>query len=167
MNDDAPFEMDRALFERWRSHESDPADAPADAEPLLLAAYLDGRLDEAGAAPLERLFAAAPHALDDFLELRADPVVPEIVSAAFLGRAQALVSPPAATVLPFARRPAPPPRATAWAAWGAVAASLVLISLVGFDVGMQAERNINGAPDASSTIDIFDQSNGLLGDGVG
>ncbi len=168
MNDDAPFQVDRALFERWRSHESGSADAPATLDPMLLAAYLDGRLDETGAAPIERLLAADPQALDELMNVRAEPIVPEIASARFLRDVQALVPPKSATVLPFARPPAAPRRvAKAWAAWGAVAASLVLISLVGFDVGMQAERTINGSPDTGSSIDIFDQSNGLLGDGVG
>ncbi|HEV2673575.1 MAG TPA: hypothetical protein VGV37_03475 [Aliidongia sp.] len=171
MNDDAPFQPDRALFERWRSHESVAADPPAELDPMLLAAYLDGRLDEPGSAPLERLLQADPAALDDLIDCRTHPVGPEIASAAFLRNAQALIpsdhAASTATVLPFQPRPAAPRRMTAWAAWGAVAASLILISLVGFNVGMQTERNINGATGIGTSIDILDQSTTLLGDGVG
>ena len=163
MNDDAPFQPDRTLYERWRSHESVPADADAELDPMLLAAYLEGRLGEDEAAPLEQLLAADPAALDDLIAC--DPVTPEIPSAAFIARAQALVG--SATILPFAPRAVPPRRVvTAWAAWGAVAASLVLISLVGFSLGMQTERNFNGSTGIGTSIDILDQSSGL-GDGIG
>jgi len=173
MNDDAPFQPDRTLYERWRSHESISAKPPtesaepsAELDPMLLAAYLEGRLGEADAVPLERLLAADPAALDDLIDWRAQPIVPEAASAAFIRRAQDLV--PAATILPFVPRPAPNrPAVTAWAAWGAVAASLVLISLVGFSLGMQTERNFNGSTGVGTSIDILDQSSGLLGDGVG
>jgi hypothetical protein len=151
MNDDAPFRPDRTLYERWRSHESLPVECP-ELDPVLLAAYLDGSLNEAEAAMLEQ-------------RLAADPVAPEIPSARFIARAQALVG--TATILPFAPRPAAPRRmVTAWAAWGAVAASLVLISLVGFSLGMQTERNFNGSTGLGISIDILDQSSGL-GDGIG
>ena len=163
MNDDAPFQPDRTLYERWRSHESGPADADAELDPMLLAAYLEGRLGEDEAAPLEQLLAADPAALDDLIAC--DPVTPEIPSAAFISRAQTLVG--TATILPFAPRAAQPRRVvTAWAAWGAVAASLVLISLVGFSLGMQTERNFNGSTGIGTSIDILDQSGGL-GDGIG
>lgn len=162
MNDDAPFQPDRTLYERWRSHESVPAEL-TELDPMLLAAYLDGRLDEDQAATLEQLLAADPAALDDLLACA--PVTPEIPSAAFIARAQALVG--SAAILPFALRPARPRRmVTAWAAWGAVAASLVLISLVGFSLGMQTERNFNGSTGVGTSIDILDQSSGL-GDGIG
>lgn len=159
MNDDAPFQPDRTLYERWRSRESVPAETDIELDPMVLAAYLEGRLSEDESVPLERLLAADPAALDDLIAC--DPVTPEIPSAAFVSRAQALVG--TATILPFA-----PPRrvVTAWAAWGAVAASLVLISLVGFSLGMQTERNFNGSVGLGTSIDIIDQSSGL-GDGIG
>ena len=163
MNDDAPFQPDRTLYERLRSHESQPAESLLELDPMLLAAYLDGRLGEDEAAPLEALLAADPTALDDLIAC--DPVTPEIPSAAFIAKAQALVG--GATVLPFTPRSAPPRRlVAAWAAWGAVAASLVLISLVGFSLGMQTERNFNGSTGLGTSIDILDQSSGL-GDGIG
>jgi hypothetical protein len=170
MNDDAPYQFDRTLYERWRSHESAPAEHPAALDPMLFAAYLEGRLGEADAAALEHLFAADPEALDDLIDSEARPVAPEIPSAAFILRAQALVpnardARPEAAVLPFTPRSRP--RVAAWAAWGAVAASLVLISLVGFNLGMQTERNFNGSTGIGTSIDILDQSSGLLGDGVG
>jgi hypothetical protein len=172
MNDDAPFQFDRTLYERWRSHESAPAESPAALDPMLFAAYLEGRLDEADAVALEQLFAADPEALDDLLDSGAHPVAPEIPSADFILRAQALVPAaadvrPEAAVLPFTPRLTPRPRVAAWAAWGAVAASLVLISLVGFNLGMQTERNFNDSTGIGTSIDILDQSSGVLGDGVG
>lgn len=168
MNDDAPFQLDRALFERWRSHDSIPAEPPAALDPMLLAAYLDGRLSERDAEPLEELLAADPSALDHLIDGKTHPIGPEIASAAFLRNAQALLPPDGATatILPFTPRPATR-RITAWAAWGAIAASLVLISLVGFNVGMQTERNINEPAGIGTSIDILDQSNAALGDGVG
>ena len=166
MTDDAPLPEDRALYEQWRSHESIEAGPDAALDPLLLAAYLEGRLDETGAAALDALFAADPSALDDLLDLRNAPLVPEIPSAAFIRGAQALVPAPA-TVLPFRPRAATPRRVSPWAAWGAVAASLVLISMVGFDLGMQTERNFDEGTGLGVSIDILDQSAAPLGDGVG
>lgn len=164
MNDDAPFQPDRTLYERWRSHESTPGAVSADGlDPMLLAAYLDGRLSEDEAAALERQLALDPAALDDLVAWT--PVAPEIPSAAFIVAAQGLVG--GATILPFTPRAAAPRRVvTAWAAWGAVAASLVLISLVGFNLGMQTERNFNDVTGVGTSIDILDQSSGL-GDGIG
>ena len=171
MNDDAPFQPDRTLYERWRSHTPAPA-APRPAsldalDPIVLAAYVEGRLDEVEAAALEALLATDPAALDVLLGVA--PLAPEIPSSGFIARAQGLVAARDATIVPFARRPAAaaPRRAVnPWAAWGAVAASLVLISLVGFNLGVQAERNFDDTAGVGTSIDILDQSSGL-GDGIG
>src|SRR5579859_6247623 len=146
MMDDPPFEPDPSLVARWRAAggvqpvESEAAGPAATApDALTLAAYAEGRLDAAEAERVEAALAADPELLDTLLALRLPPAT-ETPSAALIRSAQALVSAPSAAdpvVVPFGRRPArevPPPRLKAWLAWGAVAASLLLVSLAGFDL---------------------------------
>jgi anti-sigma factor RsiW len=171
MTDDAPLQLDRALYERWRSHGAAAAKPTAELDPMLLAAYLEGRLDEAESSAVEALLATDPAALDDLIDLAGRPTVPEVPSAVVIRDAQALIAVPAAasTIVRFPARELRPAnrRLAPWAAWGAVAASLVLISLVGFGLGMQTSRNFNTVSGSGTAIDILDQAGALSGDGIG
>ncbi|HVJ54485.1 MAG TPA: hypothetical protein VM689_18635 [Aliidongia sp.] len=162
MTDETPFEPDRTLYERWRSLPSAPAAAPPDA--MTLAAYLDGRLDESGSAAIEAALAADPKLLDLLLDLRR-PMAAEPAPGGIVARAQALVDALPAKVVPF--RPRRTNGMSALMAWGAMAASLVLVSLVGFDLGVRTEQSLSAPGTASeSPTDLFYQS-GTLDDGIG
>ena len=165
MSDDAPFEPDRQLFEQWRSHSAGAAVERPDM--LTLAAYLEGRLDEDAAEAVEAALAADSALLDQVLDLR-QPIEPESPPPAVLVRAQALVG-TSSNIVPL-RRAARSPRVAPWAAWGAVAASLVLVSMVGFNLGISTEQDFGGTAGVASSSealgDLFYQSN-PSDDGVG
>jgi hypothetical protein len=156
-----PFEPNRPLFERWRSSTI----APVVPEPdmLTLAAYLDSRLDETAAESVEAALATNPDLLDALLELK-QPLELESPSRNLIEQAQALVPVAQAPVVVSFRRQN---RAIgAWAAWAAVAASLVVVSLVGFDVGVRTEQAISGPAGSETSNDLFFQSSGS-DDGIG
>lgn len=167
MMDDPPFEPDKALAARWRSARAIDR-APDRPDALTLAAYAEGRLDEAAAEAVEAALAADPELLDTLLALRA-PIEPEVASVALIRSAQSLGR-GEPVVVPF---PAPRPGAAAprpvkaWLAWGAVAASLLLVSAAGFDLGLKTEHTINAtAAIDDSPSDLLDLSD-LTGDDVG
>ncbi|WP_422368815.1 hypothetical protein [Pelagibius sp.] len=79
----------------WRKAQScwaEPeAAVPAAPDPLLLAAYLDGRLSQAEAALVESRMTANPRLLDEVLALKAELAeTPVAAPAAAVARAQAL-----------------------------------------------------------------------------
>jgi hypothetical protein len=155
MIDDPSFEPDRALFKRWRAAASGAGAARPDA--LTLAAYVDGRLAGAAAEAVEAALAADPQLLDLLLVLR-QPEPPAIASAALIRSAQDLV--------PAPRRAAGPQAAggvTPWYAWGAIAASLLIVAIGGFDLGMRTAYAVNAASAADSPGDLLDPSS-LSGD---
>jgi hypothetical protein len=160
MNDELPFEKDPALFRQWLRHQPAEFDfMPPDFIPpdfMTLAAYAEGNATAAESALVEAALAADPALLDATLAL-GGPITPEIPSAALLRRAQGLRAAPShRRVLPFA--PAARRRLSPILAWGALAASLVLMSLVGFDVGIRAERATMPAAFQVSPLDLLDQS---------
>jgi anti-sigma factor RsiW len=170
MIEDPPFEPDRALAMRWRRARSGPiAPEPMAAVPLdpsLLAAYVEGRLSEAESLPVEMALAADPALLDTLIALR-QPAIPAIPSAALIRSAQALVAGAAdPVVVPFARRSAERRGFKAWVAWGAVAASLLIVSTAGFSLGMSTGGVADTPPGLESPSDLLDLSI-LAGDDVG
>jgi anti-sigma factor RsiW len=122
---------DTGYWRRWRA-EGPPAQ-PVDA--LSLAAYAEGRLDEEAAMAVEAWLADHPEALDDVIAARtsaADGAVPET----YILRAIGLVAPAGAEVLPLRPARAAPQRT--WrqtVAWAGIAASLLVTSLGGFELG--------------------------------
>jgi anti-sigma factor RsiW len=129
-----------ALWRRWRAEQQAVPRAGAAPGALWLAAYADGRLDEANIDAVEAWLADDPVALDDAIAARravraALPDAPE----AMIARAADLVAPGAANVVPLRPR-APQPR-RAWRtafAWSGIAASLLVTSLFGFTLGSNA-----------------------------
>jgi anti-sigma factor RsiW len=162
MMDDAPFEPDRALFARWR----DATPAPALPDALTLAAYAEGRLDDAAIEAVEAALAADPELIETLLALRA-PAQTETASAVLIRSAQALVR-AEPIVVPFPSRKAAAPRPVkAWLAWGAVAASLLLVSVAGFNLGLETGHSVGvGAAGDDSPSDLLDLSS-LTGDDIG
>src|SRR5262245_37232578 len=119
---------ERGLWQRWRALGIAETPTP---DALALAAYAEARLDESEAELVENWLAAHPEALAEIAAVRAlahdhDAVADE----ATIARACALVSSGGGNVVPF-RRVMP-----AWRnalAWSSVAASLIAMSLVGFE----------------------------------
>jgi anti-sigma factor RsiW len=169
MMDDPSFDAGKALFQRWRaaSHPAMPTDTAPDA--LTLAAYAEGRLSDAEMELVEAALAADPALLDTLLALRAE-AAPENPSAKLVQAAQALVPAQENTVVvPFpARRGGAASRVNAWLAWAAVAASLMIVSIAGFDLGMRTEHAVSAAAatNVDSPADLLDPSD-LSGDDVG
>lgn len=165
MMEDPPFEPDKALAARWRAAAA-AASASEIPDALTLAAYAEGRLDETEAEAVEAALAADPELLDTLLALRTLPE-PEAASAELIRAAQALVR-AEPVVVPFhSRKPAPMRPVRAWLAWGAVAASLLLVSVAGFDLGMATSHTLS-APNAGdvSPSELLDLS-GLTSDDIG
>ncbi len=106
---------------------------------MLLAAWLEGQLDEEEAAPIERALLDNPELLEDLAALRLGARQHPVADPALVARACALV--PAggvasAAVVPFVRPASAKPRPlSVWLSWGAVAASVAVVSLVGFNLG--------------------------------
>ncbi len=162
MMDDPPFEPDRALVARWR----DATTAPVPPDALTLAAYAEGRLGETEAEAVEAALATDPALLETLLALRA-PAETETASATLIHSAQALVR-AEAVVVPFpARKPVAARPVTAWLAWGAVAASLLLVSVAGFNLGVATGHTADAiSAGDESPSDLLDLSS-LTGDDVG
>ena len=147
---------ENALWRHWRTAVVNAAGEAAPApDPLLLAAYAEHRLSEAAAEDIEAWLVRHPEAIDDVLAAGISNTTAVDPSAGALTKAMALVSDPGPNVVPF-RRPASP----AWrVAVGrvAVAASLLVVSLVGFALGTDAYTNLNcDQPQSALSQDLFD-----------
>lgn len=142
---------DAALWRRWRrDFRSGPGGEASD--PLLLAAYAEGRLGAAEQDAVEDWLADHPEALDDVLAAAgAESGVFSAPPDSTVLRAAALVGTGGGkgTVVPFPLAVAQ--RRRAWrsaAAWGGLAASLLVTSLVGFGIGDDAYSSLTGQPTA-------------------
>jgi hypothetical protein len=155
--------MDRtdeaALWQRWRSAAAhDRADA-VEPDAMLLAAYAEGRLTGGLAEAVEDWLAAHPEAIEDIRAARQaeDAPVPA-ADAAMLERAVALVQPGSAEILSL-------PPALRWrvmASWGAMAASLLVASLVGFALGNDTYLNLSNSSAPALGLELIDPPTGLF-----
>jgi len=135
-----------ALWRRWRQATEGTVEAP---DPALLAAWAERRLDEAAAEAVETWLALHPEALDDVLAARG-AVAPIEPSAAALARGTALVAERGSSVVPLRHK------APAWrvaAAWGSMAASIVAVSLVGFELGGSLYAGMLGGGQSESAFE--------------
>jgi hypothetical protein len=124
-------DLEREGLDLWRRYRAaawpspasqDPAAREALPEPGLLAAYLEHRLDEDAAAPVEAWLARNPDALPLVSEFDLDASAPP-APLALVRSARGLVT----------ARPQP-----AWRpalAWASIAASLLIVSVTGFLAG--------------------------------
>ncbi|HTH98551.1 MAG TPA: hypothetical protein VL574_14140 [Stellaceae bacterium] len=184
MSDEAFHIGDRALFDRLKALGLPGGSGPVapqegqglpEGEDLMyLAAWMERRAEggshdteNALTETVEAMLAADPTLLDDVVALT-PPLPPDLPSPDFLARVQALVPPQdaAAVVVPFrlsrssdAVQPQKP--RNVWLSWGALAACLACIAVVGFNMGIEAEQNINTSTDQMS-IDILDAPNAVL-----
>ena len=144
---------DRALWRKARDGWTGPVDGGAEEageegaemDPLLLAAYLDGRLDGEEGAAVEARLAADPAALDlmtasrEALAASPDEAVPE----ALLRRAEGLVRPaPVPTRKGLFATLAAAVMMPGQAAWVGFAAVLMLASVAGFELGQTGLDNV-------------------------
>jgi len=146
-----------ALWARARDPWRKGVAAPAEPDPLTLAAYLEGRLDEAAAAPVEAWMVADPEALDSVLSARAalaeaPPEVPRHVTA----RARHIVCGRAGRVTPSRSGGA----LFGWftgilrpAVWAGATAAVLLASVSGFELGRAGVENL-AALDAAVAADV-------------
>lgn len=136
-----------ALWQRWRSlSRTEPKNA-ADDNALLLAAYVDGRLDAASAEAVEEWLAEHDTALDDVIAVRALAAARiDLAPDAMVARAAALVAAPDPVVVPFAAAAAQHRRWRIAAGWSGLAASVLATSLVGFSLGSSAYFDLAGQP---------------------
>jgi len=135
-----------ALWRRWRQAAEGTADAP---DPMLLAAWAERRLDEAAAEAVEAWLALHPEALEDLLAARNSIAAVE-PSAAALARGAALVAERDPKVIPFRRK------ASFWrvaATWSSMAASILAVSLVGFELGGSVYTSILGGGQSESAFE--------------
>jgi anti-sigma factor RsiW len=154
-----------ALWRHWRTAVVNAAGEAGPApDPLLLAAYAEHRLGEAAAEEVEAWIARHPEAMADVLAAGDSNVGPTTSqpSEAALARAMALVSDPKA--VPF-RRPAT--RTPTWriaVARVSVAASLLIVSVVGFALGTDAYTSLLSGDQSASVLsqDLFDPPAGIF-----
>ncbi len=129
------------LWARARAGWRDSAASPEAPDPLILAAYLDGTLDETAQERVEAWLATSPEALDLVIAVR-EAEAPEAVPESLLARAQGLVR----------ERPRPARaglgawldglfsfQMAAWrpVAWAGVTAVMLVVSTGGFELGRQ------------------------------
>lgn len=179
--------QDRALWQRWSTLDEAAKDVgPGDARPdaMDLAAFAENRLGDPEAAAIAAFLAANPVIAEDVIAAsRATEIAPragDAALAATIARAAALVPGQAGAanrprgdkraggdnVVPFraARLPASPwPTA---ARWGALAASLALVSWLGFALGSDAYGDLaalDGQAGTRLVDELFDPPGGFFG----
>ncbi len=153
-----------ALWRRWRTAGATGTAVPADPDPILLAAYAEDRLPPTAAEAVEDWLAANPLAAEDIIAARRALAMPlPAASHAVIGRAAALVGvADGVSVLAF-RRPSPPPRH-----WrdvvriGAMAASVLVASFVGFAMGNDTFITLAGRSATSLSLELLDPPTGLF-----
>jgi hypothetical protein len=149
-----------ALWQRWRLLASAPGGEPPDA--LMLAAYAEGRLGPAEMEAVEDwLSDAADLAADVTIARRAalEPLPPS--DASMVARATALVTAERGRVVPLRRTEASP----GWQGvvrWGAMAASVLVASIVGFTLGNDTYVSLAGHQPAISAQELLDPPSGLF-----
>lgn len=151
-----------ALWQRFRSAARRQPESEAEPDPLLLAAYAENRLPPDQAEAVEDWLATHPDAISDLLAARqADETASPAPSDAILKRAMRLVAAGDASILPFpGRRSAP--RLRVMATWGAMAASILVTSLVGFALGNDTYSYLTSAPAPAVSQDLLDPPTGLF-----
>jgi hypothetical protein len=151
-----------ALWRLWRDvARSDGAAAGAAPDAPTLAAYAEERLPPEAVDAVEDWLALNPTTGADVLAARhaMTAALPE-ASEAVIARAAGLVG-GEAEVLPF-RRPVPRTQWRRTAAWGAMAASIVLASLAGFATGSSTYAELEGDSQPTVSQQLLDPPIGLF-----
>jgi hypothetical protein len=171
---------ERALWQRWVMANGGPAAARAGddsagtltLDELTLAAYAEGRLDAAVGRSIGAM-------LDDYPDLAADVAMARQAGtsapgdagadalASVVARASALVPGSGDRVIAF--RGAPARQEPNWrlaVRWGALAASVAVVSYLGFALGSNATiglASLNQPAAATATDELLDPPTGFLG----
>ncbi|HUH85762.1 MAG TPA: hypothetical protein VLX85_14220 [Stellaceae bacterium] len=153
-----------ALWRRWRTAGATGAAVPADPDPLLLAAYAEDRLSVDGAEAVEDWLAANPLAAQDIVAARRTLRIPlPVAPSHVIDRAAALVGvADGVSVLAF-RRPSPSRRHWREALRiGAMAASVLVASFVGFAMGNDTFVTLAGGSAPALSLELLDPPTGLF-----
>lgn len=128
-------DQDRELWQRAAAAQPPESAGRAELDPLLLAAYLDGTLEEAEAEALEARLVAEPELLEAWLSARtALAETPEAAPQDVVSRAQAIVSGPGRAASSSNGVFAGWLQPLGWAAVGALA---LIVSGAGFEIGRE------------------------------
>lgn len=149
-----------ALWQRWRLLASaPPATEPPDA--LMLAAYAEGRLGPAEIEAVEDWLSADPELAADIAIARGAALgpLPE-ADARIVARAAALIAGEDGQVVPL-RRPIPSPGWQGVVRWSAMAASILVASVVGFALGNDTYVSLAYQP-AIFGQELLDPPSGLF-----
>jgi hypothetical protein len=152
-----------ALWRRW-CEAAATAGEPTAAEPdaLTLAAYAEDRLSAGGVESVEDWLALNPQVAGDILAARqAEALASAAAPEAVIARAAALVGSSGAQILPFRGQAARPSWRNA-IAWGAMAASILVASLVGFAMGNSTYVTLIDGSSVSLSQELLDPPTGLF-----
>ena len=151
---------DKALWQRWRTLAPAAAGEPPDA--LTLAAYVEGRLGPTELEAVEDWLSADPDlAADMAIARRAAFGSLHETADSVIARASALLPPESAQVLIMR----PTARLSRWrgmARWSAMAASILVVSAIGFALGNDAYMSLAGTQPAAFGQELLDPSSGLF-----
>jgi anti-sigma factor RsiW len=154
--------QDRQLWRQFRALAGSASRAP-EPDALSLAAYAEGRLNEAAAEAIETWLVADPARISDVVAARsAMQRPPQLTYQTVVANACGLIPgdgeapaevPAAGKVVPL-RRPAPPWRSAL--AWSGIAASLLCASFAGFSMGSVAYAKLSPAQSDFLATDSLD-----------
>jgi hypothetical protein len=151
-----------ALWRRW-CEAAATAGEPTAPEPdaMTLAAYAEDRLSAEAVEAVEDWLAANPQVAGDILAARqAATLASAVAPEAMIARAAALVG-GSAQILPFRAQAARPSWRNA-IAWGAMAASILVASLVGFATGNSTYATLIDGSSVSLSQELLDPPTGLF-----
>ncbi len=151
-----------ALWRRW-CEAAATAGEPTAPEPdaMTLAAYAEDRLSAEAVEAVEDWLAANPQVAGDILAARqAAALASAVAPEAMIARAAALVG-GSAQILPFRAQAARPSWRNA-IAWGAMAASILVASLVGFATGNSTYATLIDGSSVSLSQELLDPPTGLF-----
>jgi anti-sigma factor RsiW len=160
------------MWERWKMAGGASAAAGDEAltlpDELTLAAFAEGQLPAAEREAVERLLALLPELAEDIAFARAAPPAEAAGLETIVARACALVPAGGDRVIPLRRSAAAAPRWQLAARWGALAASVALVSYLGFALGSNTSSTlafIGSSSPATIGDELLDPPSGLFGIG--
>jgi anti-sigma factor RsiW len=149
-----------ALWQRYRRLASAPASGPPDA--LILAAYAEGRLGPAEMEAVEDWLSTDAELVADVAIARGAALGPSPdAGASIVARATALVPAEDGRVVPL-RRPITSPGWQGIVRWSAMAASILIASVVGFTLGNDTYVSLAGYQPTIFGQELLDPPSGLF-----